>query len=64
MMRKCTQWVLMVAGMVALTGCSESISAPWVSGEQAEALASERTRTAQQQQVLRTRLENYADAYQ
>jgi hypothetical protein len=50
--------------MFLLAGCSGSISEPWVSGTQAEALESERTRTAEQKQVLRARLENYAGAYQ
>ncbi len=64
MMRKRIHWALIAAAAVALAGCSESISEPWVSGEQAEALKGERTRTADQKQVLRTRLENYAGAYQ
>ena len=50
--------------LMILAGCSGSISEPWVSGSQAEALESERTRSAEQQQVLRARLENYAGAYQ
>ncbi|MDZ7787793.1 MAG: hypothetical protein U5K73_06605 [Halofilum sp. (in: g-proteobacteria)] len=50
--------------MMMLAGCSGSISEPWVSGSQAEALESERTRSAEQKQVLRARLENYAGAYQ
>lgn len=50
--------------MMMLAGCSGSISEPWVPGSQAEALESERTRSAEQKQVLRARLENYAGAYQ
>lgn len=50
--------ILMVAG------CSGSISEPWVPGSQAEALESERTRSAEQKKALRARLQNYAGAYQ
>lgn len=50
--------------MIILAGCSGSISEPWVSGSWAETLESERTRTAEQQQELRARLEKYAGAYQ
>jgi len=50
--------------MILLAGCSGSISEPWVSGTQAEALESERTRSAEQKKALRARLENYAGAYQ
>ena len=47
-----------------LAGCSGSISEPWVSGTQAEALEAERTRTEAQHQALRARLERYGGAYQ
>ncbi|WP_070989862.1 hypothetical protein [Halofilum ochraceum] len=50
--------------ILMLAGCSGSISEPWVSGSQAEKLESERTRSAEQKQALRDRLENYAGAYQ
>lgn len=47
----------------ALVGC-EPISEPWVSGAEAERLEDERTRTEEQQQALRQRLNNYGGAYQ
>ncbi len=50
--------------ILMLAGCSGSISEPWVSGSQAEALESERTRSAEQKKALRARLQNYAGAYQ
>ena len=46
-----------------LAAC-EPVSDPWVSGRQAEMLEGERTRSPEQAQELRGRLERYGDAYQ
>lgn len=58
------RWAAAALAVTLLAGCSESISEPWVSGTQAEALESERNRSSDEQRALRGRLENYADAYQ
>lgn len=54
---------LAVLAALLFAGC-EPISEPWVSGRQAEALENERTRTDEQKQALRERLQRYGDAYQ
>ena len=59
-----TRWLPVGLVVLALTGCSEPISDPWVSGQQAEALEAERSRGAEQKQALRGRLERYGGAYQ
>ena len=64
MKHNCARGAALGIAIMLLAGCSGSISEPWVSGTQAEALKDERTRTAEQKQVLRARLENYAGAYQ
>lgn len=64
MMHNLVRGAAIAVAMMILAGCSGSISEPWVSGSQAEALESERTRSADNQKVLRARLENYAGAYQ
>ncbi|MDZ7786684.1 MAG: hypothetical protein U5K73_00645 [Halofilum sp. (in: g-proteobacteria)] len=46
-----------------LAGC-EPVQEPWVSGNQADALEQERTRSAQRSQELRGRLQRYGGAYQ
>lgn len=56
--------LLLSAAAAGMTGCTESISEPWASGEWGERLADERNRTYEQQQELRGRLEGYADPYQ
>lgn len=64
MTRHNLRWVMAAVAIALLAGCSGSISEPWVSGTQAEAVESERTRDADEQKVLRSRLMRYADAYQ
>jgi len=64
MQRNDLRWAAAALAVTLLAGCSGSISEPWVSGTQAEALESERMRSDDQKQVLRARLERYADAYQ
>lgn len=62
-MARLNQWAPLVLAALFLAGC-EPISEPWVSGGQGEALEQERTRTANQSQELRGRLERYGNAYQ
>jgi hypothetical protein len=48
---------------LAVSGCSGDIGEPWVSGQQAEALADERSMSADQKRELTHRLQRYAAAY-
>lgn len=55
--------LMLCAATVILGGCNGSISEPWVSGQQAEALEDERTRSAEHKRELERRLQRYASAY-
>lgn len=62
-MRRAIYGFVAAAVVVLVAGC-EPVSEPWVSGEQAERLEAERSRTDEQKAVLRERLRNYGGAYQ
>lgn len=62
-MRRAISGVIGAVALIVLVGC-EPISEPWVPGKQAERLEKERTRTDEQKQALRQRLNNYGGAYQ
>lgn len=61
-MKRATCGLIGAIAIGALAGC-EPVSEPWVSGEQAEALEAELTRTSEQSEALRARLQNYGGAY-
>lgn len=62
-MRPRFRWLLATLLPAVLVAC-EPISEPWVSGDQAEALADERARDEAQKDELRDRLERYGGAYE
>lgn len=62
-MARLNAWAPLALTALLLTGC-EPIQEPWVSGQKAEALEQERTRSAQQSQELQGRLQRYGGAYQ
>ncbi len=55
--------VALLVAIAGLTGCGQTISDPWVSGEWGERLQEDRTRTYEQQRELQGRLEGYAEPY-
>lgn len=64
MIRYNPRCVVVAFAIALIAGCSGSISEPWVSGAQADDLELERTRSAEEKQMLGRRLARYADAYQ
>lgn len=62
-MRRAIYSFVAAAVVLLVAGC-EPISEPWVSGEQAELLDQERTRSDEQKNALRERLRKYGGAYQ
>ncbi len=61
---RCTTRALALVAATGLSGCGQTISDPWVSGEWGERLEDERTRTYAQKQELQGRLEAYAEPYE
>jgi hypothetical protein len=55
--------LMLCAAAAILSGCSGDISEPWVSGQQAQALEDERTRSTDVSRELAHRLERYASPY-
>jgi len=62
-MGKTVQVLCMGLTIFVLAAC-QPVSEPWVSGAKAKRLQQERTRTAEQSDVLRERLKRYGSAYQ